>query len=85
MGIPHFNYPCDIIVPYVVISFQFSVPESENGTSTINVGTLWDFSEWVVILVGVFTIGAIATLFRSWLFTLAGERFVARLRKIVSL
>ena len=39
----------------------------------------------VLILLGVFVVGAIATLIRAILFNLAGERFVARLRKNVSL
>ena len=39
----------------------------------------------VLILLGVFVVGAIATLIRTILFNLAGERFVARLRKNVSL
>jgi hypothetical protein len=67
-----------------VFSSTSSITDTGNGTGTENIGTLWDFSLWVVILVAVFTVGALATLLRSWVFTLAGERFVARLRKIVS-
>lgn len=64
-------------------SLNNCITDTGNGTGTENIGTLWDFSLWVVILVAVFTVGALATLLRSWVFTLAGERFVARLRKIV--
>ena len=38
----------------------------------------------VLILFAVFVVGAVATLVRTILFNLAGERFVARLRKNVS-
>lgn len=38
----------------------------------------------VLILLSVFIVGAVATLARAILFNLAGERFVARLRKNVS-
>ena len=35
----------------------------------------------VMILLGITMVGAIAGMFRAWLFTLAGQKFVARLRK----
>jgi len=37
----------------------------------------------VVYLVAIFAVGAIAVSFRSILFNMSGERFVARLRKNV--
>ena len=37
----------------------------------------------VLYLVGIFLVGCLAILFRSICFNLAGERFVARLRKKV--
>ncbi|CAH1801612.1 unnamed protein product [Owenia fusiformis] len=39
-----------------------------------------DLNRTVVILVLIYIGGALSGLFRSWLFTLAGQRFVARLR-----
>ncbi|EDV22201.1 uncharacterized protein TRIADDRAFT_29232 [Trichoplax adhaerens] len=37
----------------------------------------------VVILLAIYVGGSIASFFRSWLFTLAGERLVARIRKML--
>ena len=41
-------------------------------------------NQQVLILLAVFVVAAISTLIRGILFNLAGERFVARLRKNVS-
>lgn len=41
-------------------------------------------NQWVMILLAVFVVGAVTLLIRAILFNLAGERFVARLRKNVS-
>ena len=38
----------------------------------------------VLILVGLFGVASVAGTFRNYLFTVAGERFVARLRKNVT-
>ena len=35
----------------------------------------------VLILVAIYFVGAIASMIRSWIFVLAGQRLVARLRK----
>ena len=40
-------------------------------------------NQQVLILFTVFVLGAVSTLFRGILFNMAGERFVARLRKKV--
>ncbi|XP_064613238.1 uncharacterized protein LOC135477020, partial [Liolophura sinensis] len=40
-----------------------------------------DLNMTVLTLLGIYIGGAIGSMFRSWLFTLAGHRFVARLRK----
>ena len=37
----------------------------------------------ILILFGIYAAGGIAAFFRSWLYTLAGQRLVARLRKKV--
>lgn len=37
----------------------------------------------VIILLCIYFGGSIASFFRSWLFTLAGERLVARIRRLV--
>ena len=37
----------------------------------------------MLILVGLFAVASVAAMFRSYCFNLAGERFVARLRKKV--
>lgn len=43
-----------------------------------------EMNQWVMILLAVFVVGAVTLLIRAIIFNLAGERFVARLRKDVS-
>ena len=45
---------------------------------------LGPMSRTVLILVGLFGVASVAGTFRNYLFTVAGERFVARLRKNVT-
>ena len=40
-----------------------------------------DLNRTVIILMIIYVIGALCSTVRSWLFTLAGQRLVARLRK----
>ena len=46
---------------------------------------LGSLNRTIIILFGVYVAGAIGSLVRSWLFTLAGQRLVARIRKEVSI
>ena len=41
-------------------------------------------NQTILILFGIYAAGGIAAFFRSWLYTLAGQRLVARLRKKVN-
>ena len=40
-------------------------------------------NETILILFGIYVAGGFAAFFRSWFYTLAGQRLVARLRKKV--
>lgn len=40
-----------------------------------------ELNRTVLILVGIYIVGSIASMARAWLFVLAGQRMVARLRK----
>ena len=46
---------------------------------------LGPLNKTIIILFGIYAAGGFAAFFRSWLYTLAGQRLVARLRKKVSI
>lgn len=49
----------------------------------ISVFVIAELNKQVVILFMIYLVGSIAAFFRAWLYTLAGQRLVARLRKKV--
>ena len=58
-----------------------------NGLSLIFVfcSFLGPLNKTILILFGIYAAGGFAAFFRSWLYTLAGQRLVARLRKKVGI
>lgn len=42
-----------------------------------------ELNETILFLLGVYIVGAFASMIRAWLYTLAGQRLVARIRKMV--
>eukprot|EP00795_Rhopilema_esculentum_P015403 gene15403-6643_t len=47
--------------------------------------TMGPLNQTILILFGIYTVGGIASFFRSWLYTLSGQRLVARLRETLFL
>ncbi|XP_019857036.1 PREDICTED: ABC transporter B family member 25-like isoform X2 [Amphimedon queenslandica] len=75
-----FGYVIDLAVKNQTLCQEISSGVI-NVTGPVPHCSLWLMSREVLVLVGLFLVVSVASMFRAICFTLAGERFVARIRK----